>query len=138
LEIKKLFLDSLQQVCEIFGLEHEDIYSNLNDFINNKEKFINKLHKSDKCIKENIGEVRTLLMKLEQEIENLWSNKLEGNVKYRDYSFYFILKELQVNDILSRDLILLIRRILCICNLLFMEKSRVINSLNLCRNLYQN
>ena len=62
LEIKKLFLDSLQQVCEIFGLEYENIYSNHNNIVNNKGKFINKLYKSDKCIKENVGEVRTLLM----------------------------------------------------------------------------
>ncbi|MFW6029248.1 MAG: hypothetical protein ACOCRO_03240 [Halanaerobiales bacterium] len=60
LEVKRLFIDSLQQVCEIFGITF--IYSDLEKYINNENKFFNKLHEADENIDENLGEIRTLQM----------------------------------------------------------------------------
>lgn len=62
LEIKKMFIDSLQQVCNIFGLTYENIYYDLEKYIDNEQIFFKKLKEFDKNIDENLGEIRTLQM----------------------------------------------------------------------------
>lgn len=62
LEIKRIFLDTLQQVCDIFGIDYDEIYSDIEQFKSNDKKFIKELKEADKHIKYNLGEIRTLLM----------------------------------------------------------------------------
>lgn len=62
LEIKKMFIYSLQQVWDIFGLNYENIYNDLEKYIDNEQKFFKKLKELDKNIEDNLGEIRTLQM----------------------------------------------------------------------------
>ncbi|MFW6281660.1 MAG: hypothetical protein ACOC1O_02545 [bacterium] len=61
LELKKLFINSLQQVCDIFGITYKKIYSDVEKYIN-EDRFFNKLSEADESIEENLGEIRTLQM----------------------------------------------------------------------------
>ncbi len=62
LGMKRLFINSLQQVCDIFGITYENIYSDLEKYIYNEDRLFNKLNEADKTIEENLGEIRTLQM----------------------------------------------------------------------------
>ncbi len=62
LEMKRLFINSLQQVCDIFGITYEKIYSDLEKYINNEDRLFNKLNEADESIEDNLGEIRTLQM----------------------------------------------------------------------------
>lgn len=62
LEMKKLFIDSLQQVCNIFGITYNKLYSDLEKYIKNEDKLFNKINEADENIKDNLGEICTLQM----------------------------------------------------------------------------
>lgn len=62
LEIKELFLDSLKQALEIFGIDYSNLYSKLENYLNEPDRLIAELEDIDRTIEDNIGEIRTLQM----------------------------------------------------------------------------
>ncbi|MCK4259451.1 MAG: hypothetical protein KAX49_10760 [Halanaerobiales bacterium] len=62
LGFKRLFSNSLQQACNIFGIEYDNTYVMVEEYLENPDKLYLKLQEIDKILKDNIGELRTLQM----------------------------------------------------------------------------
>jgi hypothetical protein len=59
---KELFTSSLQQACEIFAIDYEEIYSNIENIIEDRDMLLKEIKKADELVEENLGETRTLQM----------------------------------------------------------------------------
>ena len=62
IEYKELFVSSLEQACEIFSIDYEQIYSNIENMIEDRDKLLEELKKADELVEGNLGETRTLQM----------------------------------------------------------------------------
>lgn len=58
---KNYFLNSLKQACDIFAVEYEEIYSDLED-IDNTDEFFQAMKEFDSKVESNLGEIKTLQM----------------------------------------------------------------------------
>ncbi len=76
LEFKELFMSSLQQACEIFAIDYEEIYSGLEIIIEDKDRILEEIKKVDQNVEGNLGETRTLQMII------LFRDIEEENVNY--------------------------------------------------------
>lgn len=61
IENKSYFLNTLEKACEIFAVDYNKYYSDLEN-IDVKNDFIKNLRKHDKLISSNLGETKTLQM----------------------------------------------------------------------------
>ena len=60
LEMKKLFIDSLQQVCNIFGITYNKLYSDLEKYIENEDRLFNKMNEAEESIEDNLVLVQSV------------------------------------------------------------------------------
>ena len=72
---KNYFLNTLEKACEIFAVDYNQYYSNLEN-INNKNNFIKKLREDDNLISSNLGETKTLQMII------LFRDLLDNEINY--------------------------------------------------------
>lgn len=75
IENKNYFLDTLKKACEIFAIDYNKYYSNLEN-IDVKNEFIKKLREGDGLISSNLGETKTLHMII------LFRDLLDNDINY--------------------------------------------------------
>ncbi len=62
LKYKEFFASSLQQACEIFAVDYEEIYTDLEDIIEYRDGLLEEIKEADELVEGNLGETRTLQM----------------------------------------------------------------------------